>query len=93
MFGKGFYREHGEKPGNLWVQAITRLNDTELAHGLVNLANDDLKFVPNLSQFVSACRRPVESRPWEALPAPVDPKVEAEKAWADMERLAGRKLR
>ncbi len=57
LFGNGFYREHGDKPSNLWLQAVAKLQDYEIARGLANLANDNLQFPANLSQFVSASRR------------------------------------
>jgi len=57
IFGKAFYREHAKTPPNLWVQAIDRLQDHEIIRGLANLANDNLQFPANLSQFVSACKR------------------------------------
>ncbi len=57
LFGKSFYREHGEKPNSLWVQAVARLQDHEIKKGLVNLAQDGLEFPANLSQFVAACQR------------------------------------
>ena len=57
MFGKSFHREHGEKPGELWKQAVWRLTDVQIASGLANLGNDDLAFAPNCSQFVAACKR------------------------------------
>ncbi len=57
LFGKAFYRENGNSPSNLWVQAISRLQDYEIVRGLVNLANDNIQFPANLSQFVSACKR------------------------------------
>ena len=64
IFGKAFYREHGETPGNLWVVAIEKLTDKEIRTGLANIANDSLAFPANLSQFVSACKHVPESRPW-----------------------------
>lgn len=57
MFSKAFLRENGDEPPSLWKQAIWKLTDDEIINGLANLANDDLSFPPNLSQFVSACRR------------------------------------
>jgi len=57
LFGKSFYREHGEVPSNLWVQAVNKLSDQQIARGLANLANDNLEFPANLSQFVAACKR------------------------------------
>jgi len=57
MFGKSFYREMGDEPTVLWTQAIAGLRDDQLVLGLKNLAQDNLSFPPNLSQFVSACQR------------------------------------
>ena len=95
LFGKAFYREHGETPSPLWVMAIARLTDQQMARGLASLANDGLEFPSNLSQFVAACKRlpPVRQLGQKYLPNPENDKREAEKAWRDMERLAGRKLR
>ena len=94
IFGKAFYREHGDVPPTLWVKAISRLTDTQIAEGLANLGNDGLQFPPNLSMFIAAAKRPKPIAPWRALPPPpTDPDIEAEKAWAAMEKLAGKKLR
>ena len=57
MFGKAFYREMGSEPSSLWTTIISRLSDEQLTRGLKNLANDNLSFPPNLSQFASACNR------------------------------------
>lgn len=57
IFGKSFYREFGEVPPRLWVVAVNRLSDDEIKRGLANIAADALVFPPNLSQFMSACRR------------------------------------
>jgi len=64
MFGNAWFREHGEQPGQLWRDAIGRLQDHEIRNGLANLGNDNLQFPANLSQFVSACKRVKEGRPW-----------------------------
>lgn len=94
MFGKAFYRENGDTPQKLWTQAIGRLTDDQLKHGLANLGNDGLAYPPNLSQFVVACKKPKTAGHWDALPPPKeDREAEAEKAWQRMEMLAGRKLR
>lgn len=95
LFGKAFYREHGEEPTPLWSRAIARLSDQQIAQGLANLANDGLEFPANLPQFVAACKRlpPVRQLGQKYLPNPGDREKDAEKAWRDMERLAGRKLR
>jgi len=57
MFGKAFYREMGTEPPPTWVNTIARLTDDQLVRGLKNLAEDNLSFPPNISQFVSACGR------------------------------------
>jgi len=57
MFAKAFLRENGDEPTVLWQQAIWRLTDAQIATGLANLGNDGLKFPPNLSQFLEACKR------------------------------------
>jgi len=94
-FGKAFYRENDQTPPKLWRQAFSKLTDKQVANGLADLGNQALAFPPNLSQFIAACKREKPSPPyWNALPPPdYDKDAEAEKAWADMERLAGRSLR
>lgn len=80
LFGKAFIREHGDEPGPLWSQAIHKLRDDQIATGLANLANDDLSFPPNLSMFVSACKRVEVHQPTRTtyLPAPqMDRRVRA----------------
>lgn len=93
MFGKPFFRENGDTAPSLWDQAISRLSDQQVSSALANLGNDGLKFPPNLSMFIEAAKRqkPVRHLGVKELPAP--PEIEAEKAWAHMEKLAGRKLR
>lgn len=96
MFGKAFYRENGDKPTRLWVLAIARLTDEQIANGLANLGNDGLRYPANLSMFVEASKRTHRHR---HLGVPLLPlsdaerKVNADKAWDHMEKLAGRKLR
>ena len=96
IFGKAHYRENGDSPSKLWVQAIERLSDVQLATGLANLGNDGLTFPANLSQFLEACKR---SKPVRHLGVPLLPPSdeerarEADRAWEAMERLAGRSLR
>ena len=58
------FREHGETPGRLWVEAINRLSDDEVKRGLMNLASDGLAFPPNLGQFVAACKHVKELQGW-----------------------------
>ena len=96
MFGSAFYREHSDMPLKLWRHAFAKLSDAQIATGLANLGNDNLAFPPNLSQFVSACKRTTRSAYGvKALPDLSDDarKREADKAWEYMESLAGRKLR
>lgn len=96
IFSKAFYRETGTEPTPLWAQAITRLTDAQISNGLANLGNDGLKFPPNLSMFIAACKRekPVRRLGVRAIPlSDADKIANADKAWANMERLAGRKLR
>jgi len=64
MFGKAFYREHGEEPANLWNQAVWALTDKQIVGGLANLANEGLTFPPTLSQFVAACKKPAPRKGW-----------------------------
>jgi hypothetical protein len=92
MYGKAVFREYGEEPPTLWVQAISRLTDAQIKNGLASLGNQALSFPPNLSQFVVACKN-TPANHWKTLPAPeYDRQAEAERAWSDMERLAGKKL-
>lgn len=99
MFGNAFYREHGKSPSDLWHQSVAKLTDAQIARGLANLGNDDLRFPANLSMFVSACNREPENPGPRLLgveyPALThdEQAANAEKAWRDMEKLAGRKLR
>ncbi len=72
MFGNGFLRENGDEPSRLWVHAVARLTDEQLANGLANLGNDGLTFPPNLSQFVFACKREKEQRPWANQPKQIE---------------------
>lgn len=96
MFGKAFYREHGQEPTPLWVGAVDRLPDQLIKNGLANLGNDGLGFPPNLSQFVAACKRqkPVRQLGVKLLALTEDEeRKNADKAWDNMEKLVGRKLR
>lgn len=96
IFSKAFYRENGPEPTHLWAQAIAHLTDPQISTGLTNLGNDGLKFPPNLSMFIAACKRqkPVRQLGVKSLPiSDAEKLANANKAWADMERLAGRKLR
>jgi hypothetical protein len=96
MFGKAFFRENGSTPGRLWDMAIHRLTDQQLAAGLAKLGNDGLQFPPNLSMFIAACKYqpPVRHLGVPQLPlSDTDLKKNSDRAWADMERLSGKKLR
>ena len=96
MFSKAFYRENGAEPTHLWAQAVARLTDLQISNGLTILGNDGLKFPPNLSMFIAACTRdkPVRQLGIKSLPmSDAERKANADKAWADMERLVGRKLK
>jgi hypothetical protein len=64
IYGHGLFREHGESPNELWVSAINRLQDSEIATGLKNLAEDALSFPPNLGQFVAACKKVQKRATW-----------------------------
>ena len=97
MFGNAFLRENGDEPPKLWMTAIWRLTDAQIATGLADLGNQGLSFPPNLSQFIKACKKPPKPAHWDAkkLPAPTESeaKENADKAWEYMEYLAGRKLK
>lgn len=97
IFGNAFYREYSDAPTALWRQAIEKLTDQQLGNGLAKLANDGLSFPANLSQFVVACKTIRRTAYWDVkqLPPPTEDelKLNAEKAWDHMERLAGKKLR
>ena len=56
LFGKAHFRENGNTAPELWDKAIASLSDKQIANGLGKLANDGLKFPPNLSMFVEACK-------------------------------------
>jgi len=95
MFGSSFFREHGDSPGPLWCAAIGRLTDDQIRTGLANLGNLGLRFPANLPMFIAECKRPPPRRRIKALPPPTDQeqKDNANKAWDQMEKLAGRSLR
>ena len=96
MFGNAFLRENDDEPPDCWIAAIDMLADAQISTGLANLGNDELTFPPNLSQFNGACKRqnPVRRLGVKCLPMSDDEKVKNdEKAWRDMEKLAGRSLR
>lgn len=84
MFGKAFFRENDDQPTPLWINAIGRMTDKQIATGLANLGNDDLAFPPNLSQFVSACKR-VENKPpyWNNTPQLEDKREPGTMSYAD----------
>ncbi len=74
-------RENGDEPPQLWRQAVARLTEGEIKTGLANLANDNLSFPANLSQFVSACKRAKPIMPWKALPAPPESAEQKDAKW------------
>ena len=88
MFGKSFYREMGDEPPVLWVQAISRLRHDQLGRGLKNLAEDNLSFPPNLSQFVSACQRvpPRRYNGVKSLPEPGKKNADAQMTKAEKQK-------
>ena len=97
MFSNAFLRENGDEPPKLWVQAIAKLSDQQIARGLADLGNQGLAFPPNLSQFIAACKKPPPPLHWNTkqLPPPTEDeyKKNADKAWELMERMTGRSLR
>ena len=100
LFGNAHYREHGEKPNPAWVAAVENLTDEQIVAGMKNLAEQGLSFPANLSQFVAACKiaqdastAPCWNQPRLAAPTDQQQKENANKAWDQMEALAGRSLR
>ena len=89
MFSKAFYRENGDAPPMLWQQAVWKLTDDEIRAGLANLGNDDLKFPPNLSMFVSACKRPPPRKHWVKTTAIEDKREPGRMPYAEWKRLNG----
>ena len=89
MFGNGWYREHGDDPGTLWSQAIWSLTDDQIKCGLVNLGNDDIAFPPNLSQFVSACKRKPIKVEWVKSTQITDQRVRGKMSYSDWKKLNG----
>lgn len=77
LFGKGFYREHGMEPTNLWLTTLSKIGDDQIAIGLANLGNDGLQFPPNLSQFLAACKRPKIIPPYWDKKALIEDKSES----------------
>ena len=57
MFGNTFLMQFGESPPSVWMAQVERLTDEEIRRGLTSIAEADMKFPPNLSQFVAACKR------------------------------------
>ena len=96
MFGNAFLRENGDEPPKLWIQAVDRLTNAQIATGLADLGNQGLSFPPNLSQFIAACKKPPKPAHWHVnkLPPPTEDeaKKNADKAWEYMEYLAGHPL-
>ena len=99
LFGNAHYREHGEKPNPAWVAAVENLTDEQIVAGMKNLAEQGLSFPANLSQFVAACTKvdaslaPCWNQPQLAAPTNHEATQNANKAWDQMESLAGRSLR
>ena len=89
MFSKAFLRENGDEPPLLWQQAVWRLTDAQIAAGLANLGNANLKFPPNLSQFVSACKRPAPKKRWVAPTAIEDKREPGRQSFADWKKENG----
>ena len=89
MFGKGFYRENGDSPPTLWQQAVWSLTDDQIKNGLVHLGNGDLAFPPNLSQFVSACKRKPIKVEWVASTQIEDQRVRGKMPYAEWKKLNG----
>ncbi len=57
MFGNPFLTQFGELPPSVWIAQVERLTDDEIRRGLNNLADEEMRFPPNLTQFVAACKR------------------------------------
>ena len=72
IYGKALYREYGSEPPMLWKKAIEQLSDDQIERGLKNLAEDALAFPANLGQFVEACVRIPEGRPWASQPKQIE---------------------
>jgi len=56
MYGRSFVTSYGKEPPTTWTQAINRLSHEQLRRGLASIGNENRKFPPNLSEFVSACK-------------------------------------
>jgi hypothetical protein len=89
MFAKAFIRENGESPSILWKQAVWALTDEQIANGLANLGNADLSFPPNLSQFVSACKKQPPRKGWVKSTAIEDKREPGRMPFAEWKRLNG----
>lgn len=88
MFGRAFYREMGNEPPSLWVSFIEHLSDEAICRGLKNLADEDFKFPPNLSQFKSACGRvpPRRFNGVRSLPNPIGQNTKSELTAAEKQK-------
>ena len=89
MFGNAWYREHGENPGTTWQQAVWALTDNQIKAGLVNLGNSALQFPPNLSQFVSACKKPLPKAEWVKTTLIEDQRPRGKMPFSEWKRLNG----
>ena len=57
MFGNSFFMQFGESPPSVWMAQVEKLSDDEVRRGLTNIAEADMRFPPNLTQFIAACKR------------------------------------
>lgn len=57
MFGNSFLTQYGSEPPSVWVAQIEMLQDHEIRSGLNDIAGSNLSFPPNLSQFISSCKK------------------------------------
>ncbi len=90
LYDKALYREHGSTPSMLWKQAIERLSDEQIHRGLTNLAEEALAYPANLGQFVGACMRIAEGRPWSSQPKQIeDDRPRGTMPYAEWKRLNG----
>lgn len=85
MFGNTFLTQYGEKPPSVWVLQVNQLRDDEIRNGLNNLAEANLSFPPNLSQFVSACKKaqPSQTGYWGSMPKLEDLRTTGHMSYAE----------
>ncbi|MGB0867428.1 MAG: hypothetical protein ACPGSC_13030 [Granulosicoccaceae bacterium] len=79
----------------VWQQKLSRFSADQVMRAAEQAIERHPNFPPSIGQLVEVIHSQAP-RPSTYLPAPDKPvfdKANAEKAWADMERLAGRKLR